>query len=104
MTSLGLGGPWALDSTATINRDSYLFATGLSESNVQQWISLAKSGGFEHQSTAETDWCSSFGHYAPNPTLYPDGLAGMEFLLPPEIHAAGLKFGIHTYGNYISNN
>ncbi|MBI5833932.1 MAG: hypothetical protein HZB16_16690 [Armatimonadetes bacterium] len=85
-----LGGPFALD--APENRGSYVFAT-ISEANVDEWIALARRGGF-----AEIHfhpWWRTMGHYEPNPALFPHGLAGLAQVVA-KVHAAGLKAGMHT--------
>ncbi|MEA3402762.1 MAG: LamG-like jellyroll fold domain-containing protein [Armatimonadota bacterium] len=85
-----LGGPWSLD--AETNRGSYLFAR-VSESNVEEWIALAKRGGFTH--VHFSGWWQTRGHYEPSESLFPSGLEGMRECVR-RIHAAGLKAGMHT--------
>ncbi|MEI6502192.1 MAG: hypothetical protein WCP21_14345, partial [Armatimonadota bacterium] len=85
-----LGGPFALD--AEENRGSYLFAT-VSEANVDQWIALAKRGGFAEVHLCP--WWQRMGHYDPNPDLFPHGMAGLKEVVA-KLHAAGLKVGMHT--------
>jgi hypothetical protein len=85
-----LGGPFALD--AEENRGSYLFAT-VSESNVDEWIELARRGGFAEVHLCP--WWHRLGHYEPHPGLYPHGLAGLK-QVTDKLHAAGLKVGMHT--------
>ena len=85
-----LGGPWSLGAEA--NRGSYLFAD-LTRASVDEWIELARRGGFTHIHIH--GWWSTLGHYAVNTNLYPQGLADMKEAVA-RIHAAGLKAGIHT--------
>lgn len=85
-----LGGPWSLGAEA--NRGSYLFAD-LSLASVDDWIELARRGGFTHIHIH--GWWSTLGHYGVNPSLFPNGLADMKEAVA-KIHAAGLKAGIHT--------
>ncbi|MGC9317894.1 MAG: LamG-like jellyroll fold domain-containing protein, partial [Armatimonadota bacterium] len=86
----GLGGPWSLGADA--NRGSYLFAR-VSESNVDEWIALARRGGFTH--VHFSGWWQTLGHYEPSEGLFPSGLAGVKECVR-RIHAAGLKAGMHT--------
>lgn len=85
-----LGGPFAQD--APENRGSYLFAT-VSEANVDEWIALAQRGGFAEIHLCP--WWHRMGHYDPNPSLFPNGLAGLKEVVA-KMHAAGLKVGMHT--------
>ncbi len=85
-----LGGPFALD--APENRGSYLFAV-VSEANVDEWIALGRRGGFAEIHLCP--WWRTMGHYEPNPSLYPHGLAGLKQVVA-KLHAAGLKVGMHT--------
>ena len=89
-----LGGPWALD--AELPRGSYLFNFGgLSESNVDEWINLAKSLGINE---IEFHGGNSFrfGDCRPNPDTYPHGNASFKAVID-RLHAAGIKAGLHTY-------
>ncbi|MFA7007076.1 MAG: LamG-like jellyroll fold domain-containing protein, partial [Verrucomicrobiia bacterium] len=85
-----LGGPWSLGAEA--NRGSYLFAD-LSLASVDEWIELARRGGFTHIHIH--GWWSTLGHYGVNTNHFPNGLADMKATVA-RIHAAGLKAGIHT--------
>jgi hypothetical protein len=91
-----LGGPWSLGAEA--NRGSYLFAD-LSLASVDDWIELARRGGFTHVHIH--GWWSTLGHYGVNTNLFPRGLADMKDTVA-RIHAAGLKAGIHTLTACIS--
>ena len=85
-----LGGPWSLGAEA--NRGSYLFAD-LSLASVDEWIELARRGGFTHIHLH--GWWQGLGHYEVRKTLFPNGLDDMKEAVA-RIHAAGLKAGIHT--------
>jgi len=85
-----LGGPWSLGAEA--NRGSYLFAD-LSLASVDDWIELARRGGFTHIHLH--GWWETLGHYGVNTNLFPNGLADLKAAVA-RIHAAGLKAGIHT--------
>jgi len=93
-----LGGPFALD--AEENRGSYLFAV-VSESNVDEWIELARRGGFAEIHLCP--WWHTMGHYEPAPSLFPHGLAGLK-QVTDKLHAAGLKVGMHTLTGCIQVN
>ncbi len=84
------GGAWALGAEA--NRGSYLFAD-LSLASVDDWIELARRGGFTHLHLH--GWWDTLGHYGVNTNLFPKGLADLKEGVA-RIHAAGLKAGIHT--------
>ena len=85
-----LGGPFALD--AEENRGSYVFAT-VSETNVDQWIALAKKAGLAQIHLI--GWEQSLGHYEPRKDLFPHGLEGLKGVVQ-KIHAAGLRAGMHV--------
>ena len=85
-----LGGPSALD--AEENRGSYLFSM-VSEKNVDEWIDLARRGGFAEIHLCP--WWRGLGHYDPNPDLFPHGMEGLK-AVAAKIHAAGFKVGMHT--------
>lgn len=85
-----LGGPWSLGAEAT--RGSYLFAD-LSHAATDDWIDLARRGGFTHLHLH--GWWDTLGHYGVRTNLFPAGLADMQGTVA-RIHAAGLKAGIHT--------
>lgn len=85
-----LGGPWSLGAEA--NRGSYLFAD-LSLASVDDWIEVARRGGFTHIHIH--GWWDTLGHYGVNTNLFPKGLADMKDAVA-RIHEAGLKAGIHT--------
>ena len=91
-----LGGPWAVD--AEENRGSYVFAR-VTEKNVDDWIRLARRGGFAQVHLC--GWSKSLGHYEPRPSAFPNGLAGLKTVVA-KLHAAGLKVGMHTLTGCIS--
>jgi hypothetical protein len=91
-----LGGPWALD--APENRGSYVFAD-VSETNVDQWIALAKKAGIAQ--IHFIGWERSYGHYEPRPDRFPRGVEGLKATVE-KIHAAGLRAGMHTLTGCIS--
>ena len=91
-----LGGPWSLG--AETNRGSYLFAD-LSHASVDDWIDLARRGGFTHIHLH--GWWETLGHYDVKKALFPNGLQDMQDAVA-RIHAAGLKAGIHTLTACIS--
>jgi hypothetical protein len=86
-----LGGPFAAD--AKMVRCSYLFASDVTNANVDKWIALAqKSGiGIIHLS----GWETAQGHYEPRKDLYPGGLADLKAVVN-RIHKAGLKASTHN--------
>jgi hypothetical protein len=89
-----IGGPWALD--AEINRGSYLFAP-VSEKTADEWIRLARSMGINQ---IDFDGMSRYGDAEPYPELYQNGRAGLKRVVD-QVHAAGLKAGLHTYAFFI---
>jgi len=91
-----LGGPFALD--AEENRGSYVFAR-VSEQNVGDWIALARKAGLAQ--IHFHPWWQSLGHYQPQKSLFPHGLAGLKATVD-KVHAAGLKAGMHTLTGLIS--
>jgi hypothetical protein len=93
-----LGGPFALD--AEENRGSYLFGA-VSESTVDEWIELGRLGGFAEIHLCP--WWRRLGHYEPNPSLFPHGLAGLK-QVSDKLHAAGFKVGMHTLTGCIQVN
>jgi hypothetical protein len=93
-----LGGPWALD--AKIARGSYLFNfDGVSETNVDQWIAVAKDMGMT-QIDFHGGGSFRFGDCRPNPATYPNGRASLKAVID-KLHAAGIKAGLHTYAFFM---
>lgn len=93
-----IGGPWAMD--AEISRGSYLFNfDGMTEKNVDQWISLAKSMGF-NQIDFHGGSSHRFGDCLPNPEIFPQGKESFKKIID-RLHAAGISAGLHTYAFFI---
>ena len=86
-----LGGAYA--SAAPQNRASYMFCSGLSEANVDEWIDMAQLACIPY--IHFTGWYQSQGHYEPRPSLFPDGTDSLKATVD-RIHAAGLLAGMHT--------
>ena len=95
-----LGGPWALD--APINRGSYLIDTEgkVDVGTVDDWIALAKNLGIT-QIDFHTGKSLRFGDLAPNPALYPNGLADVKEVVS-RLHQSGISAGLHTYAFFIA--
>ncbi len=91
LLSSKMGGPFALDAPEV--RGSYVFAFGLSEKNVDQWIALAKKAGIAELHLC--GWEQSLGTYQPNKEYFPHGVDGLKAVIK-KIHAAGLIAGMHT--------
>jgi len=93
-----IGGPWALD--APINQGSYLFNFGnLSTQTAPEWIELAQGLGMD-QIDFHGGNSFRFGDCRPNPQTYPEGRASLKAVID-QLHAAGLKAGLHTYAFFI---
>ena len=86
-----LGGAFALD--APENRYSYLFTRNISETNVDQWILLARRACIPY--VHFSGWEKTLGSYEPRPALFPNGFVGLKTTIE-KIHAAGLKASTHT--------
>ena len=84
------GGVQALTSDRT--RGSYLFAN-ISSSNVDDWIRVAKRGGFSF--IHFHGWWKTLGHYDINKSLFPNGLDDMKKAVD-KIHDAGMLASFHT--------
>ncbi|MCS7239300.1 MAG: hypothetical protein NZ899_13690 [Thermoguttaceae bacterium] len=84
-----VGGPFAQDAVPT--RGSYVFAD-VSETNVEQWISLCQRAGIDliHM----IGWDASQGHYRPQKHAFPEGVESLRRTVE-KIHAAGLRVGLH---------
>ena len=106
LLTTSFGGPSAM--SAALNRESYMFASDITCSNVGDWISLAKAGGFEMILLSQ--WWQSLGHYAASATRFPGGLDGttgdmiyahsLKYVVD-QIHAAGLHAGFHCLSTSI---
>lgn len=93
-----IGGPWALD--AEINQGSYLFNFGeMSEDKADDWIKLARSLGL-NQIDFHGGTSFRFGDCEPNPITYPNGRGSLKAVVD-QLHAAGLKAGLHTYAFFM---
>jgi hypothetical protein len=92
-----VGGAWALDAPET--NYSYLFAIS-SEADVDDWIALARTGGFKEVLVSEI---GPYGHYHPDPVRYPHGMDGVKAVVD-KIHAAGMKAGWHMLAFTIAKN
>ena len=84
-----VGGAWALD--APQNFGSYLICPA-GENDIDDWIELAKSGGFQ---TIILDKIGVQGHYHPDAKKFPHGMAGIRNVTR-KIRAAGLVPAWHT--------
>ncbi|MBI3991358.1 MAG: hypothetical protein HY350_04325 [Candidatus Omnitrophica bacterium] len=91
------GGPWAEDSSDA--KKSYLFAFDISTSNVNQYITGANDCGSKIINFY--DWWNTIGHYAADPTKFPNGLNDLKSCVD-SIHAAGLQASLHTMTGCIS--
>jgi len=70
---------------------SYLMVGGINQKNVDQVVEFAK-GGF---GCVELMWFHSTPTYQPEPSSFPDGIAGLK-KVADKIHAAGLQVGLHV--------
>jgi hypothetical protein len=86
-----LGGEWA--KTSRESRSAYLF-TDLNETNVDQVIQFARSGGFHYILIYSTTWASSSGSYVINTNSFREGQKGLKNAIQ-KCHDAGLKVGMH---------
>jgi len=91
-----IGGPWALGQE--INQGSYLFAGGVSEQTVDDWIKLAQDLGMNQINIIGP---CRHGDYVPVPALYPRGLDSLKAVVD-KLHAADLAVGLHTFAFFIS--
>ncbi len=97
---LTLGGEWFRNSS--LLREPYLF-TDLKADNVDEVIAFAGRGGFGYVLTFSGTWSTSLGH---DPITERNVPGGMERLkqVADQLHAAGLKLGIHLLSACISVN
>jgi len=96
-----LDGQWARFSDMA--RESYLFATGSTEADIDTLIDYAKLGGFGTIIVLKNDWLANHGHFDINTNAYPDGRESVKRAVD-RIHAAGLHAGVHVFGPSISPN
>jgi hypothetical protein len=87
-----LAGVWARRSPEQMR--SYLFVD-LSEATAGAMIDYAKAGGFGYIVVYDGVWNGTHGTYPVNKKNFPGGEAGLK-AVSEQIHAAGLKFGMHN--------
>lgn len=92
-----LGGVWKPRSP--LLREGYLLAD-VTEANVQDWIAVAQGAGFGTLSTL-LGWAKTYGTYTIDEKSFPHGMDGLK-AAADQIHAAGLKAGIHFMSGSIS--
>ncbi len=95
-----VGGPWALDSPA--NYGSYLMTSGISEKDVDNWISVARNLGMR-QIDFHGGRSFRFGDCEPDPKVYTNGFASFKAVID-KLHDAGILVGLHTYAFFIAKN
>lgn len=88
------GGVWSKLSPYT--KESYLFITGMHESEVDLVIEWAKRGGFTTVLIGG-DWSRTHGHHEINTAEYPDGLPSLQ-RAARKLKDAGLRVGLHFLG------
>lgn len=93
-----MGGPWALD--APDNYGSYLMTSGISETDVDDWIRTAKALGMR-QIDFHGGRCFRFGDFEPDPKMYPKGRASLKAVID-KLHGAGILAGLHTYAFFMA--
>ena len=86
------GGQWAKESDWS--HRSYLFITGVSESDTDAVIEWAHRGGLPMVLIVGGSWSASHGHHEVNQRYFPDGLPSLQRTVD-KLHAAGLKVGLH---------
>ena len=92
-------GPWARE--VPFNHGSYLFNFGtLTETNVSDWIEMARSLGFTQIDNHGGGGFFRFGSMELNREKWPDGWAGWERMVA-RLHAAGIGSIFHTYAFFI---
>ena len=96
-----LDGKWVRESEPV--RRSYLFATGMNESDTDALIECAKVGHFQTILILKNAWLRTHGHFEINKRYFPDGRESFKRAVE-KIHAAGLKAGVHVFGPSISPN
>lgn len=93
-----MGGPWAMD--APDNYGSYLMTSGISESDVDDWIRVARTLGIR-QIDFHGGRCFRFGDCEPDPKMYPNGRSSLKAVID-RLHGAGILAGLHTYAFFIA--
>lgn len=91
---------YGMPSGAKFRRDSaqsasWLEVSGATTANIDQYIEMAKRGGFRILKINWSDFSSGPGHYTWNDP-YPNGMADLKAVVD-RIHAAGLKSGLHLH-------
>ncbi|MEA3402313.1 MAG: hypothetical protein U9R79_13840 [Armatimonadota bacterium] len=94
-----LDGQWARRSEMA--HESYLFATRVTQADIDTLIDYAKLGGFGTVIILKNDWLANHGHYDINTESFPGGLEGLKRAVR-RIHDAGLHAGVHVFGPSIS--
>jgi len=96
-----LDGQWARFADRVC--ESYLFATGVKEADIDTLIEYAQLGGFGTLIMLKSDWLANHGHFDINTASFPDGIESVKRAVG-RIHAAGLHAGVHVFGPSISPN
>ncbi len=94
-------GQWARFSDRV--QESYLFATGVHEDDIDTLIDYAKLGGFGTLIILKDDWLANHGHFDVNLDRFPAGRDSLKRAVD-KIHAAGLHAGVHVFGPSVSAN
>jgi len=95
-----LGGPWA-PSAPDANAWYLICTSAITEQTVKQWIDLAKASGCTQINIMGNSSSFRFGDYRLNPKRYPQGEKQLR-AVTDQLHAAGLKVGIHAYSFMIA--
>lgn len=94
-----VAGPWARE--IPFNHGSYLFNFGsLTETNVDDWIAMAKSLGFTQIDNHGGAAFFRFGDFELNRAKWPDGWDSYARIVA-RLHAAGIGSIFHTYAFFI---
>ena len=94
-----VAGPWAHE--IPFNHGSYLFNFGsLTETNVDNWIEMARSLGFTQIDNHGGGGFFRFGDMELNRDKWPDGWAAWERIVG-RLHAEGIGSIFHTYAFFI---
>ncbi len=99
MSHCTVAGPWAND--IPFNHGSYLFNFGsLTESNVDEWIAMAKSLGVTQIDNHGGGKFFRFGDFELNPEKWPEGWNTYRRIVK-RLHDAGIGSIFHTYAFFI---
>jgi len=94
-----VGGPWARD--VAFNHGSYLFNFGsLAETNVAEWITMARSLGFTQIDNHGGGGFFRFGDFELDRAKWPEGWESWRWIVA-RLHEAGLGAIFHTYAFFI---